>query len=258
MNGLSLAGYEIRNDYEYTKIGYNLDATSMKAVILAAGIGKRMQPLTLEKPKPLLEVAGQPIIHWIWKALPTEINEVVMVIGYLGEMIQKYLGSEFLGKRITYVQQPKPQGTGHGLYLCRGLIKSGERFLFLFADDLYDRKSLKQCLRHDVAMLTAESQNPERFGVVIADQDSYVKEIEEKPRNPKSNQVSTGVWVLNNEIFNHPLKINPETQEYYLTVPLQKFIETHQVKAIPASLWLPIGYPEDLKKAEEFLLRNGN
>ena len=110
----------------------------MKAIILAAGEGTRMRPLTNDKPKPLVEVAGRPLLHHIVSVLPDEIDELVVVIGYHGQKIQDYCGDIFLGRRVRYVWQDTPHGTFHALTLCQQLLGDDERFLLLYADDFLD------------------------------------------------------------------------------------------------------------------------
>ena len=225
----------------------------MKAIILAAGKGVRMLPLTLEKPKQLLEVLGKPLLCHIWEALPDVVDEVVLVVGYKGDMIRQYLGNEFLGKKIFYLEQPEPKGTAHALHLCRHLLKDGERFFFLFADDLYNKETLEKCLRHETTMLVAETNEPQRFGIAVVDEKGKVVEFEEKPQNPKSNLASTGAFVLDKRIFDYELELDSKRGEYCLTPLVEKFARDHGIYTVKASLWIPVGYPEDLKKAEKIL-----
>src|SRR5687768_11120918 len=108
----------------------------MKALIFAAGKGVRMMPLTAEKPKPLLEVLGRPLLERIIEVLPREIVEIVLVVGYKGDMIRGRFGHSFGGRRIAYVEQAEQLGTGDALMLCKHAIEPGERFLVVYADDL--------------------------------------------------------------------------------------------------------------------------
>ena len=88
----------------------------MKAIIPCAGEGVRMRPLTLEKPKQLLEIAGRPILVRIFENLPDEIGEVVLVVGYMGDKIRDYFGDKFLGRKIRYVEQKEKLGTADALW----------------------------------------------------------------------------------------------------------------------------------------------
>lgn len=224
----------------------------MKAIILAAGKGTRMLPLTLEKPKPLLEVLGKPLLHHIWESLPDAVDEVILVVGYKGDMIRQYFGKEFLGKKVTYVEQQEQKGTGHALHLCRPHLENSDQFFFLFSDDLYDKKTLERCLKHDRTMLVAKVEEPQRFGIVVIDEQGKMLEFEEKPEQPKTNLASTGAFVLDKKIFDYELELDPRG-EYFLTPLVQRLARDHGMFCEQASFWIPVGYPEDLKKAEEIL-----
>src|SRR3989344_405602 len=107
----------------------------MQAVILAAGLGTRMGALTRNTPKPLLKIQDRTLLEHNLTAMPDEIDEVVLVVGYLDDQIRNFVGKEFLGKKITYVHQEKLRGTGHALSMCKGVLQ--DRFLVMNGDDLY-------------------------------------------------------------------------------------------------------------------------
>lgn len=223
----------------------------MKAVILAAGKGMRMRPLTDTKPKPMIEILGRPLLHHIFGALPEEINEVILVTGYLENQIKDYFGEYFGGKKISYIHQSKKLGTAHGLWLARSFL-DGERFLMLYADDLQSKEDIEKCLAHPLSIMVKEVEDPRRFGVIIADENGKVLDLVEKPEFPVSKLASTGVKVLDSRIFNYPARKH-ENGEYYITDSLARLAKDHDVHIVHASFWLPIGYPEDIKKAEEIL-----
>ncbi len=226
----------------------------MKCIILAAGEGVRMRPLTNDTPKPMLHVLDRPILEHILGDLPSEIDEVVLVVGYLKENIINHLGNEFGNLKITYVAQAGKLGTYNALELCRNSLKDDEKFLMLFADDLHGSEGLKKCVSSgQYAVLVYEADDPRRFGVVELDDEGMIVGFEEKPENPKTNLVSTGVMVLDKKVFDFPAKVH-KNGEYYLTDSIEQMIMAgYKFKAIRASSWLPIGYPEDLLKAEEVL-----
>lgn len=210
-----------------------------------------MRPLTLDRPKPMLELNGKPLLYHIFKALPSEIKEVILVIGYKGEIISNYFGNKFWDKKIKYVRQKEKKGTAHALLLCKRYLKN-QKFLLLYADDLHSKDGIKNCLKHDLAVLVARAKNPERFGVILTDGNGRIVNIEEKPEKPKSDLVSTGALVLDERIFSYKPKMHPNG-EYYITTMMDKLIRDHDVIAQKADFWFPIGYPEDLKKAEKIL-----
>jgi len=226
----------------------------MKAVILAAGEGIRMRPLTENTPKPLLKVAGKTILEQIVSRLPSEVDELILVVGYLGQQIIDFCGKEFLGKKVQYVWQEKKLGTYHALKICRPLIEKGERFLMLFADDIHGREGIAECLKYERALIVEETKEPWKFGIVDLNNDMTINDIIEKPKKPPSNLASTGVLLLDTKIFDYEADLHPNG-EYYLTSALSKMLKDgHKVYAVKSTLWLPIGYPDDIRKAEEKLL----
>mgnify|MGYP001588082154 CR=1 FL=1 len=221
----------------------------MKAIILAAGEGKRMLPLTLEKPKPMLLVSGKPLLEYIFECLPDEIDEIILVVGYKGEMIENYFGSNFYGKKIKYIVQTGVTGTADALKLCRPFLSNGERFLLMYTDDIYDKESISRCLKHPLSLLITEVSDPRRYGVVELHPDGTVAAIEEKPEKPKTNLIAPGVYVLDTDIFNYEPVRSPNG-EYYLTTMLGDFLRDRKVYAEKGGFWVTIAYPDDLKAAE--------
>ncbi|MDO8496492.1 MAG: sugar phosphate nucleotidyltransferase [bacterium] len=226
----------------------------MKCIILAAGEGVRMKPLTDNTPKPMLPIRGRPILEYIFGDLPSEIDEVILVVGYLKERIINHFGNKFGRLKLTYVEQDQKMGTYKALELCKNQLTENERFLMLYADDLHGAEGLRDCVTcGQYALLVYEAEDPRRFGVVEIDADSIVVGVEEKPENPKTNLVSTGVMVLDKNIFNFPARQH-KNGEYYLTDSVEQMIKAgYKFKAIRSSSWIPIGYPEDLGKAEEII-----
>src|SRR3989344_4229672 len=109
----------------------------MKTIILAAGEGVRMKPLTNNTPKPMLKVSGKPILEHILNDLPEKVDEIILVVGYLKEQIINYFGDRFGRFKMNYVIQNGKLGTYHALELCKNLINEKEKFLLLYADDLH-------------------------------------------------------------------------------------------------------------------------
>lgn len=209
-----------------------------------------MMPLTEDKPKPLLELMGKPLIVHIIEALPSAITELVLVVGYKGEMIREHLGQEFGGRKITYIEQKEQLGTGDALMSCRPMIGAGERFLILYADDMHDKKALERAVDRDrLVIFVARVRYPERFGIVVVDAEDRVTGLEEAPKEPKTDLAVTGAYLLDADIFGYPPSREPNG-EYYINSMLMPYMGDHKVFAEVEDLWVPIGYPEDLQKAE--------
>lgn len=211
-----------------------------------------MRPLTLERPKPMILVGDEPLLAHIIKSLPEIVDEIILVIGYKGEYIREYFGDAFAGKKITYLEQKEKRGTADALFIARQKLRGRERFLLLYADDLHDAGSIKKSLEYPLSLLVYPVANPERFGIVVIDDNGRVINIEEKPKNPKSNLAAIGVYVLDQHIFDYQPDQH-ENGEYYLTTMIEKMIKDHEMFAITTAAWMPVGYPEDLERAQAFV-----
>ena len=222
----------------------------MQCVILAAGKGTRLRPLTDNCPKPLVKVSGKPLLTHIIDALPTAVDELIIVVGYLGDMIKEHYGSEYNGRKLTYVEQVEQNGTAKALWLCKDFIKG--RFLFLFADDIHGKDDLARAASFVRSMLVANVDTPEKFGIVVRNPDGTLGMMIEKPEHAPSNCASTGAMVLDDHIF----EFEPETPvkgEYYLTEVIERYAQKYPIAVVEQTMWIPIGYPEDITKAETIL-----
>jgi NDP-sugar pyrophosphorylase family protein len=225
----------------------------MQCVILAAGAGKRMHPLTITRPKPLVEVAGKPLLDHIVSALPKVIDELIFVVGYRQEDLRAHIGDNFYGRPVRYAVQKEPLGTAYALLCAKDLLKG--RFLVMLADDLHDAPSLARLVKHGMAVSVAESEHPERFGVVTLNENGTVREMIEKPSVPASNLVSTGVLVLDEHIFDYTAE-PAANGERFLSNMVAQLARDYPVVAERQDFWLPIGYPEDIAHAEACLRRH--
>lgn len=214
---------------------------------MAAGKGVRMLPLTLERPKPLVEVAGTPLIEHVLRALPQEIDEVIIVVGYKAQMIIDYLGDTFEGKKLRYVHQWMPAGTAHALSLARPFLNG--RFLLMNTDDIMGKEALEEAISHPLSILVSPHEHPEKFGVVKVRENGTLEEIQEKPEHPATNLVSTGSMVLDMHIFDYEATRH-SSGEYYMTTPLEEMAKEHDFMVVTQPLWIPVGCPEDIPIAE--------
>src|SRR3989344_5531342 len=133
----------------------------MQAVILAAGEGKRLRPLTLDRPKPMVELLEKPILEHTIAELPPAIDELVIVVGYKGEKIKEYFGTNWKGRPITYVEQEMPPlGTARALFSARTALRSGEKFISIMGDNVSGGKALAEALTHDFSLLVRTHEHP--------------------------------------------------------------------------------------------------
>lgn len=224
----------------------------MKAIILAAGEGRRMRPLTENIPKPLLQIQDKPLIEHIVERLPKEIDELIIVIGYLGEMIRDYCGENFLGRPVTYVEQSAPLGTYHAVSLAKDFVKEGGRFFVLNGEDIINKESFQECLNYPRAVIVSEAIDPRPFGVIELDENGFLVNIVEKPEFPKTNLVNTGAALLDSNIFKYPGEQHPNG-EFYLPTVIGKMLKDYPVKAVHAENWLIVTAPADLVRVEQIL-----
>lgn len=228
----------------------------MQAVILAAGRGERLRPLTDKIPKPLLEVAGKPILEHNLDQLPLQIKEVIIVVNYLKEQIKNYFGKEFNGRKITYVEQKKRLGTAHALRACKNYLKD-ERFIVMNGDDFYCQEDMLKCLNYDLSILAKEVKKPGRFDIVKLGKDNFLKDIITSSPNTKDNLINIGFYVLNKKFFDYEMARLPGG-EFSLPHTIDKMAKDYPIKVMKASCWFPIGYPEDLKRAENYILKKND
>jgi len=219
----------------------------MQAVILAAGKGTRMLPLTETRPKPMLKVANKPILEHNLEQLTDLVDEVILVVGYKKEIIENYFGTNFNGLKIKYVEQKELLGTGNALERAKNELE--DDFIVLSGDDLYFREDIKKVLKKEPCILIKEVENPEDFGVVEIENNEVV-DLEEKPKNARSNLVNSGLYHLNKEIFSHSLKLS-ERGEYELTDYIKSILP---VEFVVAERWIPLTYPWNLLEANKFLI----
>lgn len=221
----------------------------MQALILAGGKGTRLRPLTATVPKPMIPVGGKPILEHILEALPSIIDEVIIVIGAgrRGQQIRTHFQEEYNGLRIQYVQQRKPRGTAHALSCAKEIITS-ERFLLLNGDDLYGKKDLAAVARQDPVVLVARSKNPERFGVCTLRKNNTLENIFEKPENPPGDLVSIGAFVLNREIFSIDAPLLP-SGEQNLAATVGIWAKERPIKIHRVSFWQPVNNHEEYQAA---------
>jgi NDP-sugar pyrophosphorylase family protein len=224
----------------------------MQCIILAAGKGRRLLPLTEHTPKPLVKVKGRALLDHIIDALPSAVEEIIMVTGYFEEQIREHFGQEYDGRKITYIHQKEQKGTGHALWLCKDLIKG--RFLFMFADDIHGADDLAKVTSFDRGMLVLQTDTPERFGIVTKHPDGTMADFIEKPEHPPSNLASTGVFVLDQHIFEYEPTVQTNG-EFYHTDMTREYAKKYPIRVVEQELWIPVGYPEDITKAEEILAK---
>ncbi|MBU0980864.1 MAG: NTP transferase domain-containing protein [Nanoarchaeota archaeon] len=227
----------------------------MKAVILAAGSGVRMRPLTDKVPKCLIPIGGRPFLSYLVSNLQEAgITSFVVVIGHLGEQIKDFFAEESID--AEFIEQDKPGGTAEAVLLAEKHVKGG--FIVVGADNLWSPDDMRLMLIDDRFMYMAakEVDNPGKYGVLQVDGERLLK-ILEKPKHPPSNLINTGLYKLTKEIFPALKGLKPSPRgELELTDALTALAAKNKVKIkVLHDYWLDLGQPSDIPEIEAFLGR---
>ncbi len=167
----------------------------MKAIIPVAGAGTRLRPLTYTQPKPLIPVAGKPIISFIIEQLVgIGIRDFVFVIGYLGEKIRDYVDREYPDINREYVVQDVRLGSGHAIWVAREMIQDTDELFIFFGDVIIDMDFRKVLENPHSCLCIKKVADPREFGVVEYGRNRLVKRVVEKPRIPKSDMAMVGFY----------------------------------------------------------------
>ncbi|HUY70258.1 MAG TPA: nucleotidyltransferase family protein [Candidatus Baltobacteraceae bacterium] len=173
----------------------------MRAVILVGGQGKRLRPLTDDKPKTLVEVGGKPIIEWEINWLKKcGIDSFVILAGYMKDKLMDYLdeGRRF-GVEIEYVVETEPLGTGGAIKYAQKALADDGNFLVINGDNIWNMDISKMALRPNSVAALALNQLRSTYGVVRVD-DNKVVGFDEKPILP-DHWMNAGIYLMTQEIF---------------------------------------------------------
>lgn len=228
----------------------------MKLVILAAGLGTRLWPLTESRPKPLVEIMGKPFLYYLLtNVVKAGYDDIVLIVGYKKEMIEKFLKDYGFEAKLI-VQEKYDEGTAKALYLAKNFVGE-EDFVLLMGDNFYSFKDLKNINKDDKYNYIAccRSVSPEKYGV-LSIEDEFVKNIIEKPENPPTNIINVGLYKLKSTIFQEIDKIDKSKRgEYEIIDALNSLAERRKLKHYEIKdHWFDFGYPWDLFKLNEFLI----
>jgi UDP-N-acetylglucosamine diphosphorylase / glucose-1-phosphate thymidylyltransferase / UDP-N-acetylgalactosamine diphosphorylase / glucosamine-1-phosphate N-acetyltransferase / galactosamine-1-phosphate N-acetyltransferase len=234
--------------------------TGMQAVILAAGRGTRMGDLTKDTPKPMLTVGlpgqgGKNLLELKLEILPESVDEVIFVVGYFNEKIREFFGAEYMGKKITYVEQKNPTGgTADALWTAKDLLK--DKFLVMMGDDLYSREDIEKCMQYEWAHLVDKVYGSRKAGLSVIDDNDVIQDIIEGDHDDSEWWVGTNMFILDTRIFTQtPVPKAEGSSEVGLpqTILVASRAQGIPLHAVYATFWIQITAPEDLMKAEEAL-----
>jgi glucose-1-phosphate thymidylyltransferase len=234
----------------------------MNVIIPLAGFGTRLRPHTYTRPKPLINVAGKPVLgHILDKLKGLDVDEIVFIVGYLGDLVKDYVEANYEFK-THYVEQKELLGQAHAIYLARELVKGPS--LILFVDTLFEANL--DCLKQEASdgvIYVKEVEDPRRFGVTLVNDQGLITRLIEKPSSMDDNLAVIGLYYVKDiQRLMAAIKMlmdkNIQTKgEFYLADALQLMIDDGAVlRPEPVSVWLDCGKPETVLETNRYLLKH--
>jgi glucose-1-phosphate thymidylyltransferase len=234
----------------------------MQVIIPLAGKGTRLRPHTHLVPKPLLKVAGRPVMDWVMDRLEgLQVDELIFITGHLKEQIEEYTRSRY-AYPSRYIEQKVQDGTAGAVNLARPFVHGP--VLIIFVDTVFEADlTLINRVDADGIIWAKEVEDYQRFGVVVTDSQGFMSRIVEKPREPISRLANIGLYYIRAvdslwQGIDYVLSSAPNRGEYYLTDAFQWMIE-HGKRIFTAEVggWYDCGKLDTLLETNAILLSNG-
>src|SRR5258708_31434364 len=237
----------------------------MKVIIPLAGFGTRLRPHTFTKPKPLINVAGKPVLgHLLDKIAGLDIEEYIFVVGYLGEQVEDYVKTNYK-LNARFVEQKELLGQAHAIWLAREYLDEGPVFI-LFVDTLFEA-DLSHLERPDAdaVIFVKEVPDPRSFGVVTLYAEGYITSFVEKPTSMDTRLAVIGLYFFKHgnalikaiqELMDRKIMTK---NEYFLADAMHLMVNAGcKFRIEPVSVWLDCGRPETVLETNRYLLEHGS
>ena len=250
----SVATYEVKGNIP-----------TMKVVIPLAGFGTRLRPHTFTKPKPLINVAGKPVLGHVldmFNNLP--VDEFIFITGYLGDQIEQYVTQKYPHLKARYFEQKELNGQSTAVYLAKDYLEGP--MLIVFVDTIVETDlSMLKDEKADAVAWVKPVEDPRRFGVAIVGENGYVTRLIEKPGDVKNNLVVVGFYYLkDSQAFMHAIEEQiaqdiKTKNEYFLADALQLMLDKGmKMRVQPVEVWEDCGKPETVLHTNQYLLDHGH
>jgi len=224
----------------------------MQTVILAAGQGTRMRPLTASTAKPMLPVADRPLsAHVADTAIAAGTTELIIVVGYESAEVREFFGSEYNGVPVTFARQEQQRGTADAVRAAQEYLDGD--FVVLNGDNLYDSATIEALFQNGPALAAMHVKDPTNYGVLSTDGER-VTGIVEKPAEPPSTLANAGAYAFPLAARDWLDVEESERGEHELTDVVARMIENCDVTAVELERWLDVGRPWELLEANEWKL----
>ncbi|MFH1849765.1 MAG: sugar phosphate nucleotidyltransferase [archaeon] len=236
----------------------------MQVIIPLAGKGTRLRPHTHTVAKPLVRVAGKPVLAHILDMLkPYKIDEIIFIVGHLGDQIEEFVSKHYRFN-ARYIVQQELKGQAHAIALARPYVN--QDVLIWFVDTISDADISKLSgIKNDGMIFVKEVEDPRRFGVVVADKDGIVTQIIEKPENPTSNLVNIGLYYIKDSklmfsCIDELMEKGRKTKgEFYLMDAFTQMIRKGaKFETCEVNVWEDCGKTDTLLATNRYFLDHGN
>jgi len=225
----------------------------MQTVILAAGRGTRIHPLSANTPKPMLPVADKPLVeHTAAAAVEAGTDSLVFVVGYRGSEIEAHFGESYRGTPVHYVRQETLSGTADALRTAASILDG--QFAVLNGDNLYEPAALQRLFDAKPSVAAVRVESPSAYGVLTTDGGRVIG-IDEKPDDPATNLANAGAYVFPGRALEWLDVDETERGEREITDVLARVIDSFDVDFVELDRWLDVGRPWELLAANEWKLR---
>jgi glucose-1-phosphate thymidylyltransferase len=235
----------------------------MKVIIPLAGKGTRLRPHTHITPKPMLKVAGKPVMSYVLDELKKlgNVEQIIYITGHLKEKVEEYARTE-IDVPSVFIEQKVQDGTAGAIALAKDYVD--QPVLIIFVDTIFDADLTKvKSVDADGIIWVKEVEDYQRFGVVVTDKDGNMTKIVEKPKTPISKRANIGLYWIRNwkllfEGIDFVLKQPKNQGEYFLTDAFQYMIDKGaKIRVIDVEGWFDAGKIETMLETNEAMLTRG-
>jgi UDP-N-acetylglucosamine diphosphorylase/glucosamine-1-phosphate N-acetyltransferase len=224
----------------------------MQAVVLAAGEGTRIRPLSASLPKPMLPVADRPLAaHAAASAVRAGADELLLVVGYEADVVREYFGEEYAGVPVTYAAQREQAGTADAVRAAAEYLDGP--FVVLNGDNLYEPDAIADLFDNGPSVGAVRVEDPSNYGV-LSTEEGIVTDIVEKPDDPPTNLANAGAYAFPAEARDWLDVPESERGEHEITDVLAQVIAEYDVGYAAMDRWLDVGRPWELLEANEWKL----
>ncbi|XP_076362345.1 GDP-mannose pyrophosphorylase B isoform X2 [Tachypleus tridentatus] len=223
----------------------------MKALILVGGYGTRLRPLTLSRPKPLVEFCNKPMMmHQVEALVKAGVTHVILAVSYRAELLEKEIKAEEvqLGVKITLSYEDEPLGTAGPLALAKDILSSDQEPFFVLNSDVICDFPFKEMVEFhqnhgkEGTIVVTRVEEPSKYGVVVYDEKGRIEMFVEKPQEFVSNKINAGMYIFNPSVLNR-IQLKPTSIEKEVFPEMAENCELYAMEL--QGFWMDVGQPRD-------------